>query len=294
MSKSRIARQCICCSGGELSRSPAVLMPFVAHRVFGYEPVEITPEWGLRDVRTGTAYTMCQSVQCSACGALFLDMRFDDDEMVALYANYRDEAYTRLRLRYEPGYHAVVETYNQRAEYIGQVEAFLKPRLPAKPAILDWGGDTGINTPLLNDAGCVHIYDVSGKPALRPAVAVDLDTVRQTRYDLITCIQVLEHVSFPADLIAGIVEHMRPDTLLYLEVPYEELMRSEPESTEVYRRKRHWHEHINFFSQESMRSMVTRAGLEILELRPVEIALGAKRACTLSVLCKLPADCLAA
>ena len=79
-----IARHCICCSSDHLDRSPAVLMPFVAKRVYGHEPVEITAEWGLRDLRAGMAYTLCNSLQCQRCGALFLDYRFTDLQMASL------------------------------------------------------------------------------------------------------------------------------------------------------------------------------------------------------------------
>ena len=103
-SRSRIATHCVCCQGTNLNRSPAILMPFVASRVFGWEPVEITAEWGLRDIRQGFAYPLCNSVQCADCGVLFLDIRFDDAEMSALYADYRGDAYTALRERFEPGY----------------------------------------------------------------------------------------------------------------------------------------------------------------------------------------------
>jgi hypothetical protein len=283
----QIATQCICCGSQELNKSPAILMPFVAHRVFGYAPVEITADWGLRDIRTGHAYMLCHSVQCARCETLFLDMRFDDAEMSALYANYRDEAYTRLRIQYEPGYNKVGGDYVQRADYIAMIEEFLRPKFSSAPRILDWGGDTGINTPLLAEASLVHVYDISGKPTVGGAAAVDLATLRNTKYDLITCIQVLEHVTDPAGFVKEMVANMDAGTLLYLEVPYEALMREHRGSTQAHQHKRHWHEHINFFSEGSMRTLAQQAGLEIVELRPVEFSLGERQVCVLSVLCRL-------
>ena len=82
----RIASQCIACASGLLERSPAILMPFVAHQVFGWTPVEITSDWGLRTIPAGMAYPLCNSVECQACGTLFLDIRFDEAEMEALIA----------------------------------------------------------------------------------------------------------------------------------------------------------------------------------------------------------------
>ena len=43
-----IARRCIYCDHDAPESSPAIVMPFVAHRALGYAPVEITRDWGLR------------------------------------------------------------------------------------------------------------------------------------------------------------------------------------------------------------------------------------------------------
>ena len=37
----RIATQCVCCGSEKLRNSPAVLIPFVSHRTFGWKPIEI-------------------------------------------------------------------------------------------------------------------------------------------------------------------------------------------------------------------------------------------------------------
>ena len=119
-----VARHCICCESARLDRSPAVLMPFVAKRVFGHEPVEITADWGLRDLKAGMAYTLCNSLQCADCGVLFLDYRFGDEQMAALYGGYRDQTYTRERDHYEPGYASMAaQDFAQRHAYVADVEA---------------------------------------------------------------------------------------------------------------------------------------------------------------------------
>ena len=41
LKRERIAAQCVCCGSENLKSSPAVIMPFVAHRTFGWEPVFI-------------------------------------------------------------------------------------------------------------------------------------------------------------------------------------------------------------------------------------------------------------
>ena len=221
-------------------------MPFIAKRVFDHEPLLITPELGLRDLQSGIAYSVCNSMQCQSCGALFLDIRFSNMEMASLYAGYRNEEYTRLRDHYEPGYSKVSESYSERHRYIAEIEKFLTPHLPDTPMILDWGGDTGINTPLIHSARTVHIYDISNKPTLEGIHAVSLKAARREKYDLIVRSQVLEHVPYPQDILSEIVTVMGDDTLLYVEVPYEELMRTNAGSRDIHYAKHHWHEHINF------------------------------------------------
>lgn len=262
----RVARHCVCCASAELDRSPAVLMPFVAHRAFGWTPVEITEDWGLRSLRTGMAYTVCNSVQCRACGHLFLDIRFDDAEMSALYSGYREQAYTALREHYEPGYAARNVGLNAGVGHLAQIERFLAPHLALPPRVLDWGGDTGKNAPFKDHNALLHIYDISNKSELIDgAVAVSREQAFAQRYDLVVCSNVLEHIPYPSDMVFDMIKAMRPDTLLYIEVPQEELVRANAGAPGLLRHKRHWHEHINFYSEQSLRTLVGHCGLQVVD-----------------------------
>jgi hypothetical protein len=287
VSRELIARHCICCAGDRLSRSPAVLMPFVAQRVFGHEPVEITAEWGLRDLRKGMAYTLCNSLQCQECGVLFLDFRFTNEQMAALYHNYRDELYNTQRIRYEPGYASVVGHYAKRADYLAEVEVWLASRLPAAPAVLDWGGDSGINSLFLTKNRLLHIYDISGVDLVPGAQRVVSEKLIQERYDLVVCSEVLEHVSFPQELLRQILPTMDMHTLLYLEVPHEALVRQNPDSLDLAPLKRHWHEHINFYTEKALCSMLERLGLQVVDTLHLPVNLGWTRSDVLGVLARL-------
>jgi hypothetical protein len=287
VSRELIARHCICCDGGRLSRSPAVLMPFVAQRVFGHEPVEITAEWGLRDLRQGMAYTLCNSLQCQECGVLFLDFRFTAEQMAALYHNYRDELYNSQRIRYEPGYASVVGHYAQRADYLAEVELWLAPHLPAAPTVLDWGGDSGINSLFLTKNRLLHIHDISGVDLVPGAQRVVSEKLSQERYDLVVCSEVLEHVSFPQELLRQILPTMGMHTLLYLEVPHEALVRQNPDSLDLAPLKRHWHEHINFYTEKALCSMLERLGLQVVDTLHLPVDLGWTRSEVLGVLARL-------
>ena len=260
-------------------------MPFVAERIFGWVPVDITEAWGLRDIGTGRAQALCCTLHCLDCGLLFLDMRFDDEEMAALYVDYRGPAYRETRTRHEPNYGRRNDLLNEGSPYIASIEGFLSGHVPARPAVLDWGGDTGLNTPFKGRCSAHHVYEISGKPAIAGARAVDRREIASAAYDLIVSSNVLEHVPYPADVLADMVAAMGSGTILYLEVPHEDLVQEVDDPRERAARKRHWHEHVNFFTPEALSAMTDRAGLEIVELRSLPIVAGglAKRVFSVAV-----------
>lgn len=78
-------------------------------------------------------------------------------------------------------------------------------------------------------------------------------------YDLIVCRHVLEHIPYPSDVLTEIHQCMKDETLLYVEVPHEAVM---AQSLDVKASdKKHWHEHINFFSIKSLEILLKSCGL---------------------------------
>jgi SAM-dependent methyltransferase len=259
-------------------------MPFVAYRIFGWQPIEITEGWGLRDLTLGHAYAVCNTLTCLDCGLLFLDMRFDDEEMEALYAGYRCQDYCNTRERFEPGYAARNELLAAGSPYIGMIEAFLAPHLPERPRVLDWGGDTGLNTPFKGRATTHHVYDISDKPMVAGASRVAREDLAREHYDLIVLSNVLEHVPQPRRLLNEIVSIMRHDTVVYIEVPHEDIIRT-PKNPTLH--KRHWHEHVNFFTEEALNRLHEACRLEIVERATHKITAGGKDAHVFSILSRL-------
>jgi SAM-dependent methyltransferase len=243
-------------------------MPFISHRVYQWEPTLIDDSWGLKTISLGNAYALCNSLLCSQCGLLFLDIRFSDREMARLYQNYRDDTYTTLRDYYEPGYRSRNERLVQGLgiNYRQDIEAFLQPHLPETVRVLDWGGDTGVNTPFKEGAGNeVHIYDISDVETTGKLRKVSKDTAAQHNYDLIVCSNVLEHIPYPRRVLAEIKSFMKPDAVLYIEVPLENLVKDYGGDKQLLNKKRHWHEHINFFNQDSLNALLTVAGFSLLD-----------------------------
>jgi SAM-dependent methyltransferase len=283
----RIARACVCCRSTHLNASPAVLMPFVAHRALGWQPVEIDESWGLVTIRRGMAYSICNTLQCLDCGLLFLDIRFSPTELGALYADYRSADYVALRERYEPGYALRNVGFDSAIGHLQDVDEFLAPHLPAEPRILDWGGNTGRNTPFADRRALCHVYDISDIPVLSGVQRVDVETAFATPYDLVVCSHVLEHVPYPADLVTELRKAMKTDTVLYIEVPHEDLMRNSHDGADPGPKKRHWHEHINFFSRQSLLQLINLCGFEVVAANELLVVAEGRPAALFQWACRL-------
>ena len=287
MSEELIATACVCCDSSGITKFPAILMPFVADRAFGWVPATIDSSWGLQTIPEGCAYSLCNSLFCRDCGLIFLDIRFDDSALSRLYAGYRGEEYTRLRDTYEPGYRIRNDGLQCGITYLDDVEEFLRPLLPKKLNVLDWGGDTGVNTPFKNGSNSVHVIDISEVTPIPGISRVNFEEALANRYDLVVCSNVLEHTPYPGLTLSKISKVMDENSVLYLEVPHEVLMRTYATGPERLRAKRHWHEHVNFFTDKAVQSMVRSSGLEVLKFEDKKIISGASEFHQFFLACKL-------
>lgn len=286
MARERVARHCVCCGSGTLESHPAILMPFVADRAFGWQPAVIDESWGLQTIPSGTAYTVCKSLWCPECGLLFLDIRFSEAEMAGIYCGYRGAEYTRLREHYEPGYAARNQQLDQGVSYIAEVEHFLRPLVGDTPHVLDWGGDTGRNTPFRGRSQMCDVYDISDKPVVAGARRVDHGQALGSTYDLVVCSNVLEHIPYPEDTLRDIVAAMDTHSVLYVEVPFEDTVRTVPSQPHLH--KRHWHEHVNFFSEDSLHRLMERCGLEVVSSGQLFVTTAGKSTYLFQLACRLP------
>jgi len=290
LNKPRIAEFCVVCESAHLIKSPAILMPFVADRVFDWKPVVVDAEWGLRTISPGMAYSICNSLLCGRCKHLFLDIRFDEKEMNRLYKDYRDEGYVSLRETYEPGYRLRNNTLATGYQYLDKVERFLEPLLNFPVSILDWGGDTGKNTPFKDKSSLVHVYDISQKKPVSNGVK-SVSSKNLLKYDLVVCSNVLEHVPYPREVLLKIKASLTKTSLLYVEVPFEELVRTSKSLSAAHALKRHWHEHINFFNEGSLAELLGKSGLEILSMGILDVSSSDSKSFIFQAACRLTKDC---
>lgn len=260
-------------------------MPFVAHRAFDWEPVVIDKTWGLKTIKNGNAYSICKTLYCQECLFLFLDIRFSDNELSNLYKDYRGLEYTSLRELYEPGYSKRNEILNAGIDNIKDIEDFLTPLLKLPVSILDWGGDTGKNTPFKNQNKFVDIYDISNKEVMASATKVTMKKAHSKRYNLIVCSNVLEHTPWPSDVLFDIIKSMNRSSVLYIEVPLENLVLTEKKDLHI--QKKHWHEHINFFSERSLNLLVQNVGLKVIDLKRLKVNASPQPYFLFQVACRL-------
>jgi hypothetical protein len=170
-------------------------------------------------------------------------------------------------------------------------------------SILDYGGDAGQLIPQ-EMAGQSYVYDISGVPPL-PGVSrvADEADLEAGGYGLVLLSHVLEHAPDPLDLLRILRRLTSEDNgLIYVEVPLERpwmgfigrgpateayldllrrsdlLLRLVDFYSSAFRIKAGFlpplgfsklHEHINFFSAESLRLAVERSGFTVVNLAPV-------------------------
>jgi len=268
----QIAKNCICCNSVKIVSSSSVLMPFISHRIFNWKPTLITKKWNLNTIKSGTSYSICNSLLCLDCNLIFLDMRFDDEELGRLYKNYRGKNYLKLRSKYEPGYNLINKIQNLPITYIKNIENFLTPLLKFPIKILDFGGDDGHNTPFKNLKNIIHVYDISNKVVKKGVKNVNKKNMLK-KYDLIILSQVIEHVSYPKVIIDEVKNILDKNSIFYIELPLEKLFQKiwnggkKKEFLKCLKKKKHWHEHINFYSKKSLVKLLGQCGLKIIKMK---------------------------
>lgn len=265
-----IAKNCPMCSSTDLEKNSAVIMPFITHRIFGWEPLQIDESTGLRSLNNGTAYQLCNSCFCKQCQFIFTDVRFSDAEMSCLYEGYRGPEYTAQRQRFEPGYGETNSYLAKQLHYMPSVESFITKYIANPSKVLDWGGDTGVNTPLVSTPAEVYVYDISGKTNTKLDNGITLlNNLRayESQFDLITAMHVFEHVSNPIDMLKEMTRFLKKEGFVYIEVPLEKGVNFDKTNLGFVKSKFHWHEHINFYCSQSLSELVQQAGLDLVAIQ---------------------------
>lgn len=166
---------------------------------------------------------------CSQCDFYYASYRPDESEMARLYTGYRDEFYQQQRERHESYYTKEVnDNLGNSTEEIERRTTHLFTMLQEHidiysiDTILDFGGDKGQFIPSELPAK-KYVYDISSHVTGTRGGVEHLckSQLSQYKWDFIMCCHVLEHVSYPTQIIDEIYELTHNTSYLYLEVPYQ-------------------------------------------------------------------------
>ncbi len=236
--------KCILCGSNHLARVPATIAPFIKVRCNIEGPFEDFFR-----------------LYCPSCDFSFYNERLSVEEILRLYNGYRDPVYHKLRMELEPDWTDLRDSFSDRSDRnhlarIMGLSSLLKEWGISPSNVLDYGGgrDAWLSRGAFPDAE-VQTYDISFESP-RPASGA---------FDLVVCSHVLEHASYPLQMVGEMYEYMAPGGYLYIEVPYNG---SHLASTLIDGHPlNRMHEHVSHFSPASLARLVEAAGLTPIRAR---------------------------
>lgn len=237
--------KCPCCLSKKVEYAPGFIFPFVANRLFGSGYLEEGLK-ELDDIAVSKSLYGTFSIHCKKCGFLGNAVRYNAQQMGALYKNYRDQAYNIERCSFEKSYESRVGDLDDCYPYLSDLENWLELWCEDTTSVIDVGGGSGINCVFRKkDSVDCFVFDVSGR-ALVDGVE-EWNTTLQS-FDLVYCSNVLEHVSDIGEFLSD--QLLRFEfRYLYIEVPYFD---ANLKKNGRLITKLGWHEHINYFSEQSI------------------------------------------
>jgi hypothetical protein len=201
-----------------------------------------------------------------------------------------------MREKHEPYYteefNAAFDSLEEQKARKDMLREFLKLEIDLDEisSVLDYGGDRGQFIIDELSKAQRYVYEISETTPESGIISLEsIEECRKRRYDLIMCCHVLEHVSYPMDIMKEIFNLADEKTTIYIELPYDTYFRdiSIPANTDVKFRlfslmsispktvnfvtkyssmKIRMHEHINYFNGTSLRKMMDLSGFNILLL----------------------------
>lgn len=168
-----------------------------------------------RNYNEHSATRWLDTYRCAACGSVFIGNALTDAELAEAYAGFDETAY----------YRETAEASRPKFEKAARDIAAL-----AAPSgiILDIGGGHGAFVRALRKCGfsrlAIHEIPEAALPDLSGAVErvyrdTDYASVPDAAFDVVTLMDVLEHVPDPAATLAAVRRVLRPGGIVYLHTP---------------------------------------------------------------------------
>jgi Methyltransferase domain len=250
--------------------------------------------------------------RCDECDLAFFDSRYGDRELSALYGHYRDDEYLVARRHWEPWYSRNVnDAGSPDAEFVSERRSFMTAVLDAAgmtarlECAVDFGGDEGQFFPNVS-IGRRIVCDVSNRELAGGIEHISrLSELADTKPDLFIVAHVLEHLTDPLQPLEEIRRSIADDGIIYVEVPLDRFRVSRFHAGTRYQRYlgslvRHrfpfmgldflsgvsrqfrssipslgvikQSEHINYFSDRSVKAALVASGFTIVAQRSDENA----------------------
>jgi hypothetical protein len=272
----KVENRCPVCYEENLVSRPAKIAPFIIDRMFH-----------------NTGPTECLFHHCINCDFRWFNIRPDASEMSNLYNDYRGKNYQQQRMKYEPSYtesmNQMIGNSDKEVEVRGELlNLVLKNNsVPRNISVLDFGGNDGRFIPK-HVTGKKYCYDISGNSTV-PGVSMlsSQDLIGRT-FDLILLAHVLEHVSYPRDVMKEVTPLMSSSSYLYIELPDEVSIPIRRHLTRYIKslireiiprplRPGLMHEHINQFTVRSLKILLLEMGLECIDIGTKRVDFGGEK-----------------
>lgn len=278
----KVVFNCVNCGSADISKKIGRFAQFMAYRMFDY-PREIqTPVGPIPPA------LMTNAATCRECGFVFSQLRPDADELSRVYQGYRTEDYVRDRSFFEPGYRKIHPLIGDGGVEIEVRQAaangFLRDVVDVSSIkrVLDYGGDRGQHIPAMF-AKCERlVYEISDSVVV-PGVRL-IKSLRDVEdVDFVIAANVMEHVSYPMEIMREIKSVCHKDTMVFLDVPLE--MKDDADVDDSGNPVL-FHEHINYFTTRSLTALIERSGFSLLKVARIPLDLGWQRATALYALAR--------
>jgi SAM-dependent methyltransferase len=202
----------------------------------------------------GTAAVTLRSRRCRSCGTICYAPRPTHDDLSRKYE------FLRAALVGSPPLEMSSRVEASDQARAAAILAALAPYLPSGAHVLDVGGGDGrLMGPFMERA--FDCFLVDRVDHTRPGVRKLADSLEalpaEPAFDAAVCSHVLEHVASPRELLEQIHARLRQGGTAYVEVPLEAFYSNarNPIVAEPV-------EHINFFTPEAVRQILSGAGFE--------------------------------
>ena len=199
---------------------------------------------------------------CRSCGFIFFSPRPSDVDLVSKYevlsGSIKLSSVCPPKVPYQEALWRKADPLGIHFKRARDLFEVTNQLLPPQANILDYGGAAGtlMEHFLLVGHNC-GVIDYSVHSPL-PGVQYfgsEIDNVsRELRFDMIVVSHVLEHLADPVSIIKNLIQHLKPDGFIYVEVPCEILGGPRPPELVT---------HTNYFSRTSLLACLSSAGARV-------------------------------